>query len=99
MYECQGLTHDVFVASLCMVRKHTAREEVSSVASNHASERSVVEVRVGSNGLVESNFSSFSECVEVVGAFIRSHVVERLELLHHHGRSITGDIKVGPGVG
>lgn len=82
-----------------MVRHHTGCKEVRSVANDHAGQGAIVELRVGSDALMEAVLGPFSESVEVIGAILRCHVIERLEQIQVHGRRISSDVKVVPGIG
>jgi hypothetical protein len=96
------LTQMSFRITSSVVRKQPADEEKPSIARKHASERTVVEVRVGLNALVPAVRAPLGHDIKVKLLARRHRVVQLLETGRVHGPGITSQVQVvaeGRGVG
>lgn len=82
-----------------MVPEQPARKEISSITGKEAGNRSVIEVRVRSLALLESDRGALSHRVQRESAVLVSHGVPFAEESHVHRRSVAGNVEVVAGVG
>lgn len=80
---------------LGIIGEHSCRENESGIASNHASEWTIVEVRVGSLRLLEADVCSLSHDIDVkVTDSIIGHVKPFRELVKLQVGVITSQVQV-----
>ncbi len=82
-----------------MVGEESAGEDEARIASDHAGEWPVVEVRVGRNSLLEPEGRALGKEIHIVISVSLGHGKEVLEGREIHGRCVAGHVQVVAGIG